>query len=133
MKDLKINEIKPMFTTVITTLDVYEEDLVENGLVKAPKGTLKMYQRVLATGSSVRDINVGDLVLINFGNYAHTKYRKDNSFKENVQEMEDEVVFDIPRMLLGGKIVGKFQDRDIDGVITNYEEYETEQAKPALR
>ena len=133
MKDLKINSIKPMFTTVITTLDVYEEDLIENGMVKAPKGTLKMYQTVLAVGSSVRDIKEGDLVLVNFGNYAHTKYRKENSFKEVTQEMEDEIVFDIPRLLLRGKIVGKFQDRDIDGIITSSEEYETEQAKSALR
>lgn len=133
MKDLKINKIKPMFTTVITTLDVYEEDLIENGMLKAPKGTLKQYQTVLAIGSSVRDIKEGDKVLVNFGNYAHVKHRKENSFKDDVQEMEDEVVFDIPRLLLGGKIVGKFQDRDIDGVITSSEEYETEQAKSALR
>ena len=133
MKDIKINKIKPLFNTVITTLDVYEEDLIENGMVRYQQGTLKVYQKVLAIGESVRGIEVGDLVLVNYNNFARTKYRKNNSFKEDTSEMEEEVVFDIPRLILGGKIVGKFSDRDIEGVITDYEEYETEQSKTTLR
>ena len=74
MKDIKINEIKPLFTTIITTLDIYEEDLIENGVLKAPQGTLRMYQKVLAVGDSVRGVKVGDIVLLNFENYIKRKY-----------------------------------------------------------
>ena len=132
MKDIKINEIKPLFTTVITTLDVYEEDLIENGVLKAPQGSLRMYQKVLAVGSSVRDVKVGDTVLLNFANYIVRKF-KENSIKEDMSAQEDEYVYDIPRILIGGKICGKFQDRDVEGVITEFEEFETEQAKKTLR
>ena len=132
MKDIRINEIKPLFTTIITTLDVYEEDLIENGVLKAPQGSLRMYQKVLAVGSSVRDVKVGDTVLLNFGNYIVRKF-KENSIKEDMSAQEDEYVYDIPRILIGGKICGKFQDRDVEGVITDFEEFETEQAKKTLR
>lgn len=132
MKDIRINEIKPLFTTIITTLDVYEEDLIENGVLKAPQGSLRMYQKVLAVGSSVRDVKVGDMVLLNFGNYIVRKF-KENSIKEDMSAQEDEYVYDIPRILIGGKICGKFQDRDVEGVITDFEEFETEQVKKTLR
>lgn len=132
MKDIKINEIKPLFTTIITTLDVYEEDLIENGILKAPQGSLRMYQKVLAVGSSVRDVKVGDIVLLNFKDYIVRKF-KENSIKEDMSAQEDEYVYDIPRILIGGKICGKFQDRDVEGVVTEFEEFETEQAKNILR
>lgn len=120
-----------MFTTVLTTLDVYEEDLVVDGVVKFPKGSLRLYQKVLAIGSSVRDINVGDTVLINYFNYAIPKY-KEGSVKNNVTTMEEHIEFQIPKMLIDGKLVGKFNDRDIEGIIEEYEEFETEKAKEAL-
>ena len=132
MKDIKINEIKPLFTTIITTLDVYEEDLIENGILKAPQGSLRMYQKVLAVGSSVRDVKVGDIVLLNFKDYIVRKF-KENSIKEDMSAQEDEYVYDIPRILIGGKICGKFQDRDVEGIVTEFEEFETEQAKNILR
>ena len=132
MKDIKINEIKPLFTTIITTLDIYEEDLIENGVLKAPQGSLRMYQKVLAVGSSVRDVKVGDIVLLNFKDYIVRKF-KENSIKEDMSAQEDEYVYNIPRILIGGKICGKFQDRDVEGVVTEFEEFETEQAKKTLR
>ena len=132
MKDIRINEIQPLFTTIITTLDIYEEDLIENGVLKAPQGALRMYQKVLAVGDSVRGIKVGDIILLNFENYIKRKF-KENSIKEDMSAQEDEYVYDIPRILIGGKICGKFQDRDVEGVITDFEEFETEQVKKTLR
>lgn len=132
MKDIRINEIQPLFTTIITTLDIYEEDLIENGVLKAPQGALRMYQKVLAVGDSVRGVKVGDIILLNFENYIKRKF-KENSIKEDMSAQEDEYVYDIPRILIGGKICGKFQDRDVEGVITDFEEFETEQVKKTLR
>ena len=80
---LKIKSIKPLFTNVLTTGDKYEEDEKDNGLIVANKGDLKLYQTVIAVGSMVRDIKVGDRVMINPKNYAVKKYDP-NSVKEDM-------------------------------------------------
>lgn len=123
MKDIKIIKIKPPFTTVITTLNVYEEDLIVDGIVRVPKGSLKLYQKVVAVGPNVRDIKEGDLVLLNLQNYVKRKYR-DNSIKEDISEMEEEYTFDIPKIIINDTLYGKFQERDMDGVIEEFEEIE---------
>lgn len=75
---LHIKKIKPMFTNIITTGDKFEKDFTQGGLIVAKKGDLKVWQKVVAIGSSVRDINVGDMVMINIANYAVRKYSKDS-------------------------------------------------------
>lgn len=132
MKDLKIKKLKPQFTTVITTLDVYEDNLIEDGIVVAPKGALKLYQRVIAVGPNVREIKEGDLVLLNLQNYLKRKW-KENSIKEDIENMEESYVYDFPKIIIGGEMYAKLQDRDIDGIIEDYEEVEiTESEKGSL-
>jgi hypothetical protein len=80
---LKIKEIKPLFTNILVTGNVYEQDEKENGLIVAKKGDLKLYQTVLAIGSMIRDIKVGDQVMINPKDYAKTQYDP-NSVKEDM-------------------------------------------------
>ena len=75
---LHIKKIKPMFTSIITTGDRFEKDFTQGGLIVAKQGDLKVWQKVIAIGSSVRDINVGDMVMINIANYAVRKYSKDS-------------------------------------------------------
>lgn len=75
---LKIRKIKPLFTTVITTGDKFEKDMTDQGLIIAKQGDLKLWQKVVAIGSSVRDIKVGDMVMIKPENYARKKYSKDS-------------------------------------------------------
>jgi hypothetical protein len=79
---LKIEEIKPRFTDILVTGNEYEHDEKENGLIVAKKGDLKLYQTVLAVGSMIRDIKVGDQVMINPDGYKVTKYDPD-SVKED--------------------------------------------------
>ena len=67
-----------MFTNIITTGDRFEKDFTQGGLIVAKQGDLKVWQKVIAIGSSVRDINVGDMVMINIANYAVRKYSKDS-------------------------------------------------------
>jgi hypothetical protein len=52
--------------------------MIENGIIVSNKGDLKLYQKVIAIGSTVRDINVGDTVMINPMNYAVMKYDKNS-------------------------------------------------------
>ena len=80
---LKIKEIKPLFTNILVTGNVYEQDEKENGLIVAKKGDLKLYQTVLAIGSMIRDIKVGDQVMINPDGYKVTQYDP-NSVKQDM-------------------------------------------------
>lgn len=75
---LHIKKIKPLFTSLITTGDKFEEDMVESGIIIARKGDMKLWQKVIAIGSAVRDIKVGDMVMINADNYVVRKYSKDS-------------------------------------------------------
>jgi threonine dehydrogenase-like Zn-dependent dehydrogenase len=59
---------------VITTATKFDKDDKQNGVITAKKGDLKLYQRVVAVGSMVREFKVGDLVMINAENYAKKKY-----------------------------------------------------------
>jgi len=75
---IHIKKIKPLFTTIVTTGDKFEEDMVENGLVVAVKGDMKLWQKVIAVGTAVRDIQVGDMVMIDASRYAVRKYDKNS-------------------------------------------------------
>lgn len=75
---IHITKIHPLFTSVITTADKFEDDMTNRGVIISKKGEIKEWQKVIAVGSSVRDINVGDMVMINFANYVVRKYSKDS-------------------------------------------------------
>ncbi len=75
---LHIKKIKPLFTSIVVTGEKFNEDMMEGNLIIAKKGDLKLWQKVIAIGSSVRDIQVGDTVMVNFANYAVRRYSKDS-------------------------------------------------------
>lgn len=75
---LHIKKIKPLFTSIITTGDKFEKDMVDGSLIIAKKGDLKLWQKVIAVGTSVRDIAVGDMVMINAEHYIVKKYDKNS-------------------------------------------------------
>lgn len=121
-----LKKIKPLFTSVVTTMDKYEDDVIVNGLVNQTAGTLKEYQRVVAIGSSVRDIKVGDLVSINPSRYAVRKY-EDGSLKDGVISQNPVVSYSFHTIEIDKVEHLLLQDRDIDFVI---EEWEEEENKP---
>ena len=59
---------------MITTATKFDKDDMQNGVITAKKGDLKLYQRVVAVGSMIKEFKVGDLVMINAENYAKKKY-----------------------------------------------------------
>ena len=75
---LHIKKVKPLFTSIVTTGDKFEKDMMQGSFLIAKKGDMKLWQKVIAVGSSVRDIKIGDLVMINAANYAVRKYSKDS-------------------------------------------------------
>lgn len=125
-----IKKIKPMFTALITTMDKYEHDIItDGGLIDTSKqqGCLKEYQRVVAVGTTVRDIKEGDLVCINPTRFAVRKH-KDGSLKDGV--ISDNPVidykFDIVEMNNTPYLL--LQDRDINFIVEDYEEDEEEKS-----
>ena len=81
---LKIKKFKPMFTSMLVTGEKYSEDMYDDhGLIECKKGDLKTYQKVLEVGPSVRDIKVGDMVMINIMHFAVMEYDP-NSVKNDM-------------------------------------------------
>ena len=75
---LHITSIKPLFDHILVTADKFEKDMVSQGVIVANKGDLKLWQTVTAVGSVVRDIKVGDQVMIIPEHFAVKKYNKNS-------------------------------------------------------
>lgn len=123
---IKVKKIKPMFTALIATMDLYEQDgFTKGGLIdtKKQKGTVKEYQTIVAVGDAVRGIKVGDLVCIDPTRFAVKKHQ-DNSLKTDIEGGNPvlEYRFDIVEM--DGKNYMLLQDRDIQFIIEEYEKVE---------
>ena len=120
---MNVKKIKPMFNMILTTMNKYEDDYKENGIINPTKskGTLKEYQKVIAVGSSVRDIKVGDIVCINPKRYATMKH-KDGSLKDGVIKDNPVVAYNFDVILLDGVEYLKLYDNDVDFIVTEYED-----------
>lgn len=75
---LHVTKIKPLFDHLLITADRFDKDMIHNGVIVAGKGDLKLWQTVVDVGSVVRDIKVGDKVMINPNNFAVKKYNKNS-------------------------------------------------------
>lgn len=75
---LHVTKIKPLFDHLLITADKFEKDMIHSGVILANKGDLKLWQTVVAVGSVVRDIKVGDKVMINPNDFAVKKYNKNS-------------------------------------------------------
>lgn len=120
---INIKKIKPLFTSIITTMDVYEEDVkTEGGVLDATKrqGGLKEYQTVVAVGSSVRDIKEGDLVCINPTRFAVRKHQAD-SLKNGIVTDNPITTYNFNVVVMDNTRYLLLQDRDIDFVIEDWE------------
>lgn len=75
---LHITKIKPLFNHVLVTGDKFEKDMIVGGVIVAKKGDLKLWQTVVATGPTARDIKAGDKVMIIPDHFAVKKYNKNS-------------------------------------------------------
>ena len=75
---LHIKDIKPRYTQVLTTGDKYEEDMKSGGVIVAYKDSLKLYQKVIAVGNMVKDIEPGDTVMLDYSAYEVKRYDKNS-------------------------------------------------------
>lgn len=113
---LKIRKIKPLFNSIVCTMDKYEEDVMSNGLIVGTKtkGTLKEYQKVVAKGPFVKDINVGDMVMINPARFAvvNHKHNPDN-LMDNIQKDTTLISYQFDVVTIEDKDYLYLQDRDV--------------------
>lgn len=125
---LHIRKIKPRHTTIITTGNKYEEDMKSKGIIVANKGTIKLYQTVLEVGPFVKDIEVGDTVMIDFSAYEVKRYDK-NSLQNDLDNNKV-IRLDLPWITLEGedgepKDCLMLDDRDIKFVFEGEETNES--------
>lgn len=122
---LKLKKVKPLFNMILTTMNLYEEDQMANGLIDSTKqrGTLKEYQRVIAVGNTVRDIKEGDLVNINPRRYAQVKHKK-GSLNDGIVQDNPVVNYNFNTVEVNDKQLLVLYDQDINFIIEESEEVE---------
>ena len=121
---MNIKKIKLLFTRILTTMDTYVEADVTSasGIIDASKlkKGVKEYQKVIAVGTSVRNIKVGDMVCINPERYAVRKFDK-NSVKADL--MENYITsYNFNVLKLDGQDCLMLDENDIEFVIEEYDE-----------
>ena len=131
---LKVRKIRPMFTELITTMDKYEKDVKIGGLIDTTRqqGGLKEYQKVLAVGSSVRDIKVGDIVCVNPARFAVRKHQA-GSLKDGVVTDNPVTTYNFDVVEMDGKQCLLLQDRDVDFIIEEWEDVPDPAPSPLIK
>lgn len=109
---LNITKVKPMFNNILTTMNKYEKDNYENGVIVNNKGDLKEYQTVLAVGSTVRSVEVGDKVMINPIRYAKKKHQE-GSLKDGIVTDNPIVKYEFNVIKVNGENCLLLYDQDI--------------------
>lgn len=120
-----LKKITPMFTSIVTTMDMYTEVQYVGRIIdptKTQRG-VKEYQKVLAVGSSVRDIKVGDMVCIDPKRFAVMKHRE-GTLKDGIVTDNPVVGYNFDVVEIDGESCLLLQDRDISFIINEYEEKE---------
>lgn len=120
----KLKKIKPMFNALVTTMDRYIEAQYIPGSnlidTSKTKGGVKEYQTVLAVGSTVREIKVGDIVCINPKAYGARKHQE-GSLKDGVITDNPVLQYHFNVIELDGEECLLLRDNDIDFVVEEYE------------
>lgn len=125
---LIVKKIKPMFTTIITTMDLMkDEDMVlkNSGLIDGSKmkKTIKEFQKVVAVGPQVREVKVGDIVCVDptrFGKVVH----KPGSIQEATVKDNPVVEYNFDIIEIDGVPHLKLQDRDISYIVEEYDNFD---------
>lgn len=116
---MEIKKIKPMFTRIVTTMDMYVEDQAASpsGIldVSKLKQGIKEYQTVIAVGTSVRFIKEGDVVCINPERYAVRKFEENSLKKDLLQNEVTKYNFNVVK--LNGKDCLLLDEADIEFIV----------------
>lgn len=125
-----VKKIKPLFNYIITTMNKYQSDGKIGDLIVKQRGTLKEYQKVVAVGSSVREIKQGDVVMIDPTRYAVMKHEK-GSLKDGIVEDNPIMSYNFKTVEMDGVEYLLLYDSDIKYIIEDYTE-DDEEAQSSL-
>lgn len=117
---LVIKKVTTLMNKIVTTAEVFETDVTQNGLIIYHKGSVKPYQTVVSVSEFNKFVKVGDLVVINPKNYTKKKFG-DNTIRDDMDANPKEGVY-IPTLDIDGKTHFLITDNDIDYIIDDYEE-----------
>ena len=111
-----------MFNRVLTTCDLYTEDLMTDGIIDSTKveGAIKEYQTVIACGPMVKCVKPGDLVVVNPTRYQVMKH-KEGTLNDGVIGDNAVLSYNFPIMIVDDAPCLYLYDADIDFVIKEFE------------
>lgn len=115
-----------MFNRVLTTCELYNEDVTNDGIIDASKeeGGIREYQTVVACGPMVKNVKPGDLVVINPTRYQVMKH-KEGSMKDGVITDNPVVAYNFPILPINDTAYLYIYDSDVDFVIKEWEEVDS--------
>lgn len=111
-----------MFNRVLTTCDLYTEDLMTDGIIDSTKveGAIKEYQTVIACGPTVKCVKPGDVVVINPTRYQVMKH-KEGTLNDGVIQDNAVISYNFPIMAINDAPCLYIYDSDIEFVIKEFE------------
>ena len=120
---LKIKKIKPLFNKILTTMELYDNMITEDGIIDGSKedGGIREYQTVLAVGPTVKCVKPGDLIVINPTRYQVMKH-KEGSLKDGVVTDNPVISYNFPILVVDDRPCLYLYDSDVDFVIKEWEE-----------
>ena len=120
---LKIKKIKPLFNKILTTMDLYDNSITEDGIIDGTKeeGGIREYQTVIAVGPTVKCVKPGDKVVINPTRYQVMKH-KEGSLKDGVITDNPVMGYNFPILMIDDRPCLYLYDSDVDFVIKEWEE-----------
>ena len=111
-----------MFNRVLTTCDLYTEDLMTDGIIDSTKveGAIKEYQTVIACGPTVKCVKPGDVVVINPTRYQVMKH-KEGTLNDGVIQDNAVLSYNFPIMVVNDAPCLYIYDSDIEFAIREFE------------
>lgn len=120
---MKLKKIKPLYTRIVTTMDMYvDKDVtLPGGIIDASKikKGIKEYQTVVATGTSVKNVKVGDIVCIDPSRYAVRKFQPDSVKADLMTNQVTSYNFNV--VSLDGTDYLLLDEADVEFIVEDYE------------
>lgn len=127
MEKIKLKKIRLRNNQILTTANQYDDatHLDKKGLIldaKVVKGTIKLHQTVLAKGPMVRDVEVGDIVMINPLMYLKRELREQrDDLKYDINEVHVKESygpeFEFPMIVVNDEPCLMLSDHDVEYII----------------
>lgn len=123
----KLKKVTPRYTKVLTTANIDKEIVHVPGTdIEDPNKTREGYsglQTIIAVGDTVRGLEPGMNVLVDFERYARPRQRPVQGLKNSIKgEMMTELEYAIPVMVIDGEEILALDDNDIKFIVDEFDD-----------